>query len=87
MGKGSSSYFKNLRFDSGFRAKSLNLLQYSQLVNKASIFSCKKCSVVSLEKAAVVDSGNWEVNSWRLLAPSVNNVLTQLESYDVASIP
>jgi len=42
---------------------------------------------VSLEKTAVVDIGNWDVNSWQHVAPSVSNVLTQLESYYVASIP
>ena len=51
IGKGSSSDFKNIRLDSGFRTKLLNLLQYRQLDNKACIFSCKKCSVVSLVKS------------------------------------
>jgi len=37
IGKGSSSDFKNLRLDSGFSTKSLKLLQYSQLDNKACI--------------------------------------------------
>ena len=41
---------------------------------------------MSLEKAAVVDSGNWDVNSWRRVVPSVKHVLTQLESYDVATV-
>ena len=38
IGKGSSSDFKNIRLDSGFRTKLLNLLQYRQLDNKACIF-------------------------------------------------
>lgn len=41
---------------------------------------------MSLEKAAVVDSGNWDIISWRRVIPGVKHVLIELESYDVATV-